>query len=121
MTGLMVRAGPAFTETTMALDGAILTKLFGNLFPERSSSRYARFLGIGQRSIQRFLDGEKVWEATPEQVQMFEDQKTAMTSSGYVGKLQAAISDAKAAGVHDEIIAAWLAAAHRSVASRPVE
>lgn len=108
-------------ETTMALDGVILTKLFGDLFPEKSSSRYARFLSIGQRSIQRFLDGEKVWDATPEQVQLFEDQKAALTASGYVGKLQAAIADAKAAGVHDEIIAAWLAVAHRSIVDRPVE
>lgn len=105
----------------MALDGVILTKLFGGLFPERSSSRYARFLGIGQRSIQRFLDGEKVWDATPEQVQLFEDQKSALTASGYVGKLQAAIADAQAAAVHDEIIAAYLAAAHRSVAGRSVD
>ena len=105
----------------MALDGPMLTKLFGSLFPAHSSSRYARFLGIGQRSVQRFLDGEKVWDATPDQLQLFEDQKAALTDSGYVGKLQSAISDARDAGVHDEIIAAWLASAHAAVAGRPVE
>lgn len=105
----------------MALDGPMLNALFGDLFPRKSSARYARFLGIAQRSVARFLAGEKVWEASDDQIQLFEDQKAALTESGFVGKLNAAVADATAAGVHPEIVAAWLEAAHASLTDRPLE
>lgn len=104
----------------MALDGPMLTALFGSLFPSKSSARYARFLGMGQRSVQRFLDGERVWDATDDQISEFERQKTALAASGLVGNLNAAVAKAQAAGVHDEVIAAWLDAAHKSVVDRTV-
>lgn len=108
-------------RTDMALDGPMLSALFGDLFPEKSSARYARFLGIAQRSVARFLAGEKVWDATDEQLQLFENQKQALTESGFVTNLSGAVAQAQAAGVHPEIIAAWLDAAHRAAVDRPLE
>jgi hypothetical protein len=98
-----------------------LATILAGLFPSPSTARYARYLGMRQRSLQRFLDGERAFVPTPAQTEAFARQADALKASGLPGKLQAVVTDAERAGVHPEIAAAWIAAAYRAAVGRAVE
>jgi hypothetical protein len=105
----------------MEIDGPTLRHHLERLFPEPSSARYARFLGIRQKSLHRFLDGERVFDATPDQIDDFDIQAASMKETDFVAKLDAVLMEAGRGGVHPEIIAAWLAYAYKKETGRAVE
>lgn len=106
---------------TAPIDGPTLRHWQSVLFPEPSTARFARFIGIRQKSCQRFLDGERIFDATPDQIDDFETQAEALKETDFVAKLDALLLEAGQGGVHPEIVAAWLAHAHKQKVGRPIE
>lgn len=106
---------------TLPIDAATLRRWQAQLFPEPSTARFARFIGIRQKSCQRFFDGERTFDATPDQIDDFEVQAAALKETDFVAKLDALLLEAGQGGVHPEIVAAYLAHAHKTKVGRPIE
>lgn len=105
-----------------------LRELLNKCLPEWSSSRAARLLKVNPRTVQRWLKsshqedaGEERLEPSSDLVDVLEQELAKLERSGFPTKLAEAIADAREAGVHDEIVGAWLAFQYRKTLGIEIE
>lgn len=102
----------------------ILHSLLRDVFPIWSSNRMSRWLGINPRTFQRMLkpDGDRNSQGVPQGlVDKLSDMRQRVQALDLETRFDAIIQDARAAGVDDEVIGAWIAGSHQKLLSRPLE
>jgi hypothetical protein len=89
------------------------------VLPEMTSRRIGRLTGKSHRVAQKWLSGEM---EIPEDVHdAVEAQAELLKNSTFPADLNAAITKAKAEGLHSEIIASHLAAKYKEVTGLEIE
>lgn len=95
------------------------------VFPDWSSNRIAKWLGINPRSLQRMLarepDGSRQAEIPPGLVQRVEAQGQIVQDVGVGPLLDTYIDDMLRNGVDEEVLAAWLASRYRKLMDREID
>lgn len=98
----------------------ILDYVVAGILPAFSSRRIAKILGINQRTIQRLAAGP-AFAPGAEHDAYLQSQRKAVAESGLIVRLQELMVAADRAGVHPEIVAAWLDDTHVKVVGKPIE
>ncbi len=89
------------------------------LFTARVSKRLERFFVMGQRDAQYMLSGRL--EPTGEMIEMLEEQVNRLQTIDLDAKIETLIADARAAGLHDEVIAAAVSEHYSEAFGRTVD
>lgn len=88
-------------------------------FPDRSSARAARFAGVGQRTMQKWMAGES---DVPETVaDLIDNQGRIVDETNVRVHLDELIQDFLDAGGHPEALSSILNALHARVLGKPIE
>src|SRR5690606_14953844 len=88
-------------------------------FPDKSSARAARFAGVAQRSMQKWMSGET--EAPANVVEAVSLQGDLADEMEVVANVQAMIDDFIAAGGHPEAAGSMLSAVYQRLLGKEIE
>jgi len=97
-----------------------LTTLFGGW----STSRFARFLEVAPRTVQRWMkdDGGIPDSEIPERIRAaVHEQQRIIDEIGLVKMIEDVVATAQANGVHPEVLGAHLENAYKRVSGREIE
>lgn len=95
----------------------------GGVFPEWSSNRMAKWLGINPRTLQRMLSRRpEIRQKVPDGLmQRIGDQRNAVSEFELGDQIDDLIKRAQRNGIDDEVIGAWLAHRYKKLMGRDVD
>lgn len=104
---------------------SLLHLSFAGIFPEWSSNRISRWLGINPRTLQRMLSKKPEIQARNQMPGALRarigDQQEAVTEFELGKRIDDLIARATAAGIDDEVLAAWLAHRYKRLMGREID
>ena len=104
-------------DGTMAIDRKLQSDMM-RLFHEWNSTRIGRFFDVNPRTVQRWLKDSEDPKAmaVPEDLKaMLSEQVEIEAREHFFDEMRDIIGAAQEAGMHPEVILAWLAVLHRDV------
>lgn len=93
------------------------------IFPEWSSNRISKWLKINPRTLQRMLSKrDDIHKPIPDGLRArIKNQQEFVQEFGLGAEIDDLITDAKAAGIDDEVIGAWLAHRYKRLMGRDID
>ena len=102
-----------------------ITASISTIFPEWSSTRIARWLGVNPRTLQRWMktkDGQLDESQIPDALQVkIRDQAARVADIDLAGQLDHFIERQLENGIDPEVLAAWLAHAYKDLVDREID
>lgn len=115
---------PANTDLTMPRSDFLHAKIAA-VFPEWSSIRISRWLGINSRTLQRWISLGKGKvpddEVPPTLASKIEQQAMRVQDINLAGQVAEFVRRQQENGIDDEVIAAWLADAYKQLIGREID
>lgn len=102
----------------------LLNAQISSVFPEWSSTRMARWLGVNARTLQRWMkSGDQIDEAElPADLRAKVNAQAArIRDIDLPGQIDAFIDRQRENGIDDEVLAAWLAHRYKGLIGREID